>query len=160
MAQPIEQKYWPTDYVDEEVPPGRESPTAWIFLSGGSAYLNPCEESDDKEIVFRLLNDGDTIEFTRCDTFLETTLMLVEDGFTLADPAPPEFEQCCVLDGWQSETLASSVDELAKFIREADGETGVEFRVVFYTYVDTGPWRFCAATNSFRPVKSEDAGHA
>ncbi|WP_424363567.1 hypothetical protein [Methylocystis parvus] len=147
--QPIGQKWWPEHFLDEVMPPGRDHPTAWIETIGGRACI--AAPDDDREP--RELKDGDLVRFQRCDDYGVIDLHLRPDGYSLSQDPPKEAEQCCVLDGWNVETVAIDVAEMVESLRDAgaDPET---YRAAFYTFVDTGDWRYCAATNAFEQVQS------
>lgn len=154
MPAPIKTEWWPTDYLDEVSPPGRHCPNAWIvdveqeqYLAGEDAHEPFCREEATHLI------DGAIVHFSRCDTFAEIVLTLTADGYSLASAVPEGFEQCCILDGWQCDTLAGSVEEMVAFLREAGDEPG-DYAAAFYTFTDAGPWRFDRASRSFVQVQS------
>ncbi|MBU3887722.1 MULTISPECIES: hypothetical protein [Methylosinus] len=147
----VDSKWYPECYLDEVMPPGRADPSAWIVDIGGAAHLAGLEQDGDQWA--RPLRDGDTVRFFRCDTHDEIELRLAADGHALASEPPAEFEQCCVGGGWQGDTLAESVDEMVAGLREADAPPG-DYDVFFYTYFDTGPWRFVAESRTFEQVQS------
>lgn len=140
-------EFWPAAYIDEVMDRGRASPSDWIEQHDGRPCL--AESSDDDEVGAPWeLADGEIIEFISCETLLETTLRLTLDGgFQLAQ-TPPPFGQCCVLDGWQSETGSETVDDMVESLRGADAEIG-DYRVAFFTWSQPAHFRFVAATNSF-----------
>jgi hypothetical protein len=146
--QPVEQKWWPEEFLDEAMPPGRGSPTEWIETIGG----RPCIAVDDDEREARQLKDGDLVRFHRCDSYGEIDLTLRPDGYALAKEPPREAEQCCILDGWNVDTVSESVADMVDALRAAGAGPDV-YRAAFYTFVDTGDWRFCAQSNTFEQAQ-------
>lgn len=142
--------WFPSEYCDEVMPSARASADAWIVESGGKHYLAPCDPCDGAE-VGPLLADGDVIEFTTCEVHAEIGFALRAGKPVFALPPPPGFEQCCVMNGWQMETLATDVDEMISMLREADGGDG-DYVASFYTFADAGPFRFDAGKRSFEKV--------
>lgn len=143
-------EWWPTDYIDEVVPPARESPSAWIVVHDeGFALAGADELADDS--LGPDLEDGAIVKFTYLVSFGEIDVTLTDSGYRLASPEPVGYEQCCILGGWQLETLAAAPKEMIDLLRESGAEAG-EYVASFYTYVDAGPYRFCEATRAFEPV--------
>ncbi|WP_330084344.1 hypothetical protein [Methylocystis iwaonis] len=147
MRQPIETKWWPTAYIDEIMPPGRDNASAWIEMIDGAPHL--VGESDNDLMKPRPLKDGDLIEFHRCETYDEMILRLGANDHAFEREPPREAEQCCILNGWQADTLSCSTQELIKQLRDGGGEPG-DYLAAFYTFVDAGKFRFCADTNTFQ----------
>lgn len=143
--------WFPSDLMDEVMPPGRPSPSAWIVaLDDGATAL---DLSTDFEPVHHLLNDGDTVAFASRTDYGEATLTLTATDYSVSAEKPAGAEQCCALDGWQSDTLASDVAELVGHLRDCDQTEG-EFRIAYYTFSDDIPYRFDAASKSFVRVTS------
>lgn len=144
MTQPIDVKWWPTSYLDEVMPSGRDNPSAWIEIIDGKPHL--AAAGDDEPPT--PLADGAMIEFHRCETYDEMTLRLGADDHSFERAPPRAAEQCCILDGWQADTLSCSTQEMIQQLREGGAEPG-DYSAAFYTFVDAGKFRFCAETNTF-----------
>lgn len=148
MTQPIDVKWYPTSYLDEVMPSGRGSASAWIETIDGKPHLVAAEDDAPPTP----LTDGAMIEFHRCESYDEMALRLGRDDHSFEREPPREAEQCCILNGWQAETLSCSTEELVRQLREAGAGPG-DYLAAFYTFVDAGPYRFCAETNSFEAAQ-------
>lgn len=150
MTMPAESKRYPECYLDEVMPPGRADPNAWIVDIDGAPQL--AGDGFDGEGSTALV-DGQIVRFWRCDIYDTIELTLTRDGYSFAPEPPTVFEQCCILEGWQADTLATCVEEMVSLLREAEAEPG-RYAASFYTFVDTGTWRFVAASRTFEQVQS------
>lgn len=150
MTAPVDSQWYPECYLDECMPAGRASASAWIVEIDGAPHLAGDRFNGEGASP---LTDGQIVRFFRCDTFDTIEMTLTDDGYSFAQEPPTDFEQCCILGGWQGDTLATCVEEMVALLRETEAEPG-DYAASFYTYVDTGPWRFVAASRTFEQVQS------
>lgn len=145
--------WWPQDYCDEIMPKGRASPDAWIVDHDGVAMLAPWEDHD---LPVTPIGDGEIIKFVSCVTHANIGLILTADGHKFDTEPPAQFGQCCILDGFQSETLAPDIPSMIQFLRKMQDETDeLEYIASFYTYDDGAPYRFIAAERRFEKVSAQ-----
>lgn len=138
--------WFPEEYCDEVMPADRESANAWLLkMADGSICLDACEMGDDP----RPLADGEIVKFSTRTDYGQTTLHLFGDGsFSIDDAMPEKAEQCCVMHGWQTETLSTDVNELVSQLKDAGGDPD-DYNVSFYTFSDSIPLRFDAKSAAF-----------
>lgn len=150
MTEPVT-KWSPERYCDEVAPEPRDSPDHWITsLEDGAPALAAPNDWDECSPI--RLNDGDVVGFVSYTNYGQAELILEADGTHSIDRAmPAEAELVCALWGWQSETLSSTPDEVAKKLRELDATPG-DYVLAYYTYSHEQPFVFDAATRSFRRV--------
>lgn len=149
MTEPLKREWYVADYADEVMPPPQDSPDGWIVsLEDGAPGLRGCEPGDPP----RPLSDGDRIGFMYCDTFGSAELMIRADGaWTVSAPMPDQAKQVCALGGWQADSLAETLDGCVEQIKEALGPGEEEsFDLSYYTYSEAFPFRFDAASRSFK----------
>ena len=142
-------KWWPSEMVDEVMPPGREKPEDW--LHGPSGLILHVEEGDDDDAKapVLLLEDGTIIEFVNCTKYGDAELSLRADGsWRVSSPKLRGAEQSCIMNGWQYETNADTVEETVKLLIETDAEPG-EYPISYFTWSDTIPLRFDKAKHRF-----------
>ncbi len=142
-------EFYPTEYVDEVMPDGRESANAWLIKRADGAICLDAPTPFEGEM--RPLVDGEIVKFTTCQSFGKASLVWRSPtDFDLSEPMPEGAKQCCALNGWQMETLSDNVDELARLLGEAGADPGDAFTVAFYTYSHGDlALRLDAATGTF-----------
>lgn len=147
--------WWPYDYMDEVNPQGRPGPDAWIEDADGVAMLGPME---DGEMLETTLSDGDIVKFISCTVHAHIGLTVAADSFAFEFEPPTKFDQCCILDGLQSETLANSVEEMIGLLREFAPDEMLatqSFLASFYTFDDPQAYRFIAAERRFEKATAQ-----
>lgn len=126
--------WWPTDYCDEVMPAGRADPDAWIVVRPGGAIGSAWMiASDFDEPPVWSLADGAIVSFVSREIHDEIKLTLTADGCRFERAPPAGFEQCCILLGFQAQTLAEGVDEMIARLRACEVDPG-EFLASFYTF--------------------------
>ncbi len=147
-----EEQWMPYDYCEETSPDPRPSPSAWIIEDDDG---RPCLAEEFGDVGFAL-EDGRQVKFLRLHDHGGAVIVFNEDGSaSLSEPMPAGADQCCVMDGWQAETLADDTDTLLANLRDAaEPDAGDEFRVSYYTFEGPLPFRFDAAARAFLPVSA------
>jgi hypothetical protein len=91
-----ERKYWPTEWVDDPLPPGLASPSDFIVDCGEGIYFlgYPLDARDVSEFQKRFYNSGvdpdDTVEFTSADDLGSIDVTILPDGDVRDPPEIPE----------------------------------------------------------------------
>lgn len=80
-----ERKYWPAEWVDDPLPPGRASPDDFIIDAGGHYFLGyRLDAPDVSEFQKRLFNTGidpqDVVEFMSVDDLGSIDVTMLPDG--------------------------------------------------------------------------------
>ena len=144
--------YFPQELCDEIMPQDRPTPDAWIaVLDDGAPALDIRDLWDEPLGECRPLKDGDVIKFVSRTDYGIATLTLRADDFAVDAPMPSDAEQCCILDGLQSETLATGVEECVRLLRDYGAEPD-DYRISYYTFDDGVLYRFDAATRHFDKI--------
>lgn len=147
---PSNLKWYPSDYCEETSPDGRSCASDWIEDYQGNSILAPFYEGDDGEA--QILSHGDVINFVTCSDYGTATLTLADDrSWRVSSPMPHGADQCCIMDGYQIETLSTSVNECARELIDAGGEPGF-YIISYYTFSGPTPMRFDQHQNSFEAV--------
>jgi hypothetical protein len=150
--------YFPQDLVDEIMPPDRPTPDAWIVdLDDGAPALDLRFSPDEANSNCRALKDGDHVIFVSRSDYGVWPLKLTAEGYTVDVPMPSEANTCCILGGFQAETLATSLEECVRLLREYVGdsfEPDDVFEVFYYAFDDGVPYRFDAAARHFDGMRS------
>ena len=144
-----QQTWLPSDLMDEISPPPRISPDHWITsLDDGAAAL---DSGEDGETESPALKDGQTVNFLSLTKYGEAILMFRSAADWSVDrPLPPEAQQVCVMQGWQTDSLQTRAKECVESLTRADAEAG-EYELSYFTWSDDIPHRFDAKTRSFSP---------
>jgi hypothetical protein len=143
---PATTKWLPSAYQDEWIPPPRETPDAWIVQHDGKPALAPCDDTADQP-VHQSLAETDIVEFDCMTDYGDADLTLRESGtWSVTRDKPDGAEHVTAMNGWQSETLASSVEECARMLRDA-GADPADYRITYYTW--SGPILFQFADGKF-----------
>jgi hypothetical protein len=152
MNETTDITWLPSKLMDETFPPPRPSPDDWITsLDDGAPAIENGEDYDQQEPT--LLHDGEVILFQRCDHYGNANLTLAADGGWKVDrPKPPVATDVVAINGWQYETHASSVDECATMLVQAEADPG-DYEISYYSWSDDIPHRFDAKARSFMPVR-------
>lgn len=120
-----ERKWWPAEWVDEVVPPGRASPSDFIIDADGHYFLGYRLDADDvTEFQKRFYNTGidpaDTIEFMWADDLGPVDVAILPDGdFGHVDVPSEATHFWTDRDG---NTLAHSLEDFVKQWIEAHGK--------------------------------------
>jgi hypothetical protein len=150
-------KWIPVDFMDEGGPSPRDDKEDWLArLDDGAPCLRCMDAWAGDEPLTHPLKDGETVEFSKFTDFGSARLDLNADGsFTVDRDMPAGAEQCCIMLGWQSETLSESVGETVKMLIEAGGEPD-DYMIAYYTYSEGIPFVFRAAASTFEgPAEGE-----
>lgn len=157
MADYTKIEYWPEQLVDEVMPPGRDSPEEWLTGEPPNVLLvvNPGDEDWGGGLRTIALADGDIIEFARCENFAaygDVTLTIEASGaWSINAPMPHKATACCVLDGWQGETVAGSVEDMVQDFLQEGPDPG-DYNIAFFHW-DELTMCFDKATRTFRNTK-------
>lgn len=138
-------KWWPALYLDEAMPPGRDTPSEWIEKHEGQFFVG-----GDEDLEFKwLLADGEIITFICCAEHGEANLVLKADlTWSVTCEKPAEADECCILGGWQAETSAATIEDCVKALIKDGAEPG-EYDIAYYSWGDYVPMRFDAALTAF-----------
>lgn len=156
MADEILREGWlPEIYCDEVTPPPRATPDAWLTRrADGTPALasdDPVAAEDEPGDTAASLVDGEAVPFTRLADHGRATLAIRPDGsWSVSAPMPAAAEQVCALDGFQSETLSGSVEEVVEALQELLGDDAAgDYALSYYTYEKAVVFRFDAAAAAF-----------
>jgi hypothetical protein len=124
--------WWPEAFVDEVMPAGRATPSAWLTRLKDGAHA--IAGDDDCELDPIRLSEGAEIAFLQQDTLGRSRLTFEDDGKVTWSPTPPT--ECNFLwDGEVEGTTADDPDEFVEFLREAGiGEPG-EWLIVYLMHI-------------------------
>jgi len=147
-------QFYPQSLLDDEtVQSGTESPEQWIVTDDGKYHLN-----DDPEMkVLTPLEDGQIVNFVTCIEHGMFDIVMNDDGtWTMphGESAPATFGECCIMNGWQADTQAVSIQTCVDQFIEACGE-GDDNLIGFFTWSDPIPYRFDQASRRFIRVADE-----
>lgn len=152
----ITERWIPVDFMDEFSPEPRERPEDWLrSLDDGAPCLRCQDQFAGDEPLIHPLKDGEAVEFSKFTDYGTATLLLAADGsFTVSRDMPASAEQCCIMLGWQSETLSESVAETVRMLIEARGEPD-DYLISYYTFSEGIPLTFRAAALTFEEQNNE-----
>lgn len=140
--------WWPEALVDEIMPEGRKSPDDWIVDHNGAPALSMGEE-EDNDGPPQPLQAGQIIQFSAMVELDMCVLRLdAQGGYTVERPMHPEATDCCILHGWQFETMAESVDGCVQGLRDGAAEPG-DYVISYYTWKHQQAYQFDAAKRCF-----------
>lgn len=124
-------RWWPTDYMDEVMPPGMENPEGWIvplpnsdtgaFTVASPYHDDPAEEAE-REWKFAALAEGQNLEFCYCDDLGDLVMSIKADGSYVihegqVHPDASQFAEWFNPEGASGDTI----EEFAKLYAETDG---------------------------------------
>lgn len=142
-------KWWPYDYIDEIMGTHRASANAWIEDKDGRPFLGANDIASGFGEEPRAISDGEIVKFVTMTDHGEAIVTLNDAGsWSVSSSMPEAAESCCILYGWQSDTVGGNVDETMKALI-AEGAKPGEYTISFYTYSNEIPLRFDQATRSF-----------
>lgn len=157
-------KRWvPSVYVDEVVPPPRETPSAWLMRAADGAPMLAAIDSDLGEEAMTgmptRLADGQVVEFGWRMDYGRAALMVRADGTWTAErdmpPSPPGGGMMCAIWGdW--DTVTDSLKQLVEDnnLRSDPGE----YIVCYYAWSDEDlAFRYDAAAHCFHEVAAAGA---
>lgn len=140
-----EVQWWPSEMMDEVMPTGKEKPEDWLF--GGSSIWIVADEGEGGMTAG--LKDGQIVNFVTCTDEGSASLTLNDDKTWSVDfPMPASAKQCCIMSGWQSDTLGDTVEQSVKGLIDNDAEPDT-YEISYFTWSDNIPLRFDLATRSF-----------
>lgn len=117
--------WWPADWADEIMPPGRDAPDGFIIDADGHYWLGyafdaPDASHQEKRYFSEGLDAGDIVEFVCCDDCGEVAVTLMPDGtYTVAGTVPERVTHFSI--GGDPDTLADSIPAFVKNWIEVDG---------------------------------------
>jgi|SRR5579885_763036 len=119
MSADKQRHWWPADWADEVMPPGRPAPDDFIIDADGHYWLGYAfdakDASDqDKRYFSRRLERGDIVNFISCDDLGEAEIAIKSDGsFDIVSGAisPAATHFWCPGD---MDTLAGSIEAFAR----------------------------------------------
>jgi hypothetical protein len=141
----------PYDLMDEMTPAPRNSPDDWVgSLDDGAAAIIAGVDGARTAEKICLLRDGDNVKFCSMTPHGSAILTLrTERQWSVDSPMPAAAEQVCAINGWQIESLATSVEECAEALFDYDAEPG-DYTLSYYTWSDGIPFIFDAASRTFK----------
>jgi hypothetical protein len=143
--------WFPCDYVDEMMPADRASPDDWIAVMKGGHGLVSAEGPYDGQPP-RPLADGEIVTFMSRTDYGSAVLTMHEDGtWAVSSEMPEGAEQVCAMDGWQTDSLATNVEECVANIRDYGGGPGT-YRLSYYTFSEPIAFEFGASTGKFKEI--------
>ena len=121
MAQ---REWWPADWADEVMPPGRSSPDDFLIDAEGHYFLGYRLDATDvteheKRYFNRGLDCGDIIEFVCCDSLGHIEVTINPDGTYKTSDSVPERATHFWVPG-DTDTLADSLSSFAECYAEND----------------------------------------
>jgi len=119
-----QREWWPSDYADEVMPPGRESPSAWIRGPRGDTYelagadddIEGAERDDDHP---RIVRPGEVIDFVWCESLGTVEVTIFPDGAHRVHGVVPAHATHFWLAG-DPESLAHDIPSFVRRYRETE----------------------------------------
>jgi hypothetical protein len=149
----IDGGYLPYDYMDENVPPARPTPSAWIMrLTDGAYALTPADIYDG---IPAPLDGGKIVQFCKLTRYGKAILTLSDDSYLVDRPMPLGADNVMVVG--DTDTLSPDLSEPADRLRDGDYQIGDEYEITYYTWSDGEDWRFDQSTGSFKQVEARAA---
>jgi hypothetical protein len=139
--------FLPDDYMDEIVPPTRQSPDAWVTRLDDGAYAL---DADSDMSGPTLLSEGQIVKFCRLTNYGNAILTIGEDAHTVEPPMPAEAENVMVL--FDPDTLSPGVRELVENLRESPHDLSESFELIYYTWSTGEDYRFDQASGKFTAI--------
>lgn len=142
----------PSELMDEMIPPTRPTPDAWIAsLDDGAPALDNGGEDDERRLT--KLQDGQIVSFQSLTDHGTAELTIRSATDWTANPSmPAAAKQVCAMNGWQIDSLSTSVAECVQAIMENEQGQPGEYELSYHTWSDDIPHRFDAKTRSFKPA--------
>lgn len=119
---PTERQWWPLDWADEVMPPGRLSPEGFLIEADGDYYLGYALDAEDaseqeKRHLSRKIASGDIVKFICCEQFGEIDITINPDGtFTTDEPPPTRANRFMVQ--YDPDTMADNLETFVKYYIE------------------------------------------
>lgn len=108
--------WWLEAYVDEIMPAGRDTPSAWLYqLDDGARRYG---ERDDPEYSTWPIAEGEVGKFLACDDLGSCLLTVEDDGTARWEPRPPE--GAYLYDRDDREFGGDGPDDFVKNMRDFD----------------------------------------
>lgn len=141
--------WFPFEYVDEGMPPDRSSPSAWLaHLADGAPALAAAEDGGAP----RALKNHEIVPFMSRDDVAEARLTLRADkSWAIDRTMPAEADTCCILEGWQVDTVSGTLEDTVAALIDADADPG-EYVVAYAAWSEPLPFRYDATAHAFIPV--------
>jgi len=116
-----ERKWWPAEWADEAMPPGRASPNDFIINAEGHYFLGYALDAEDvdefqKRFFSTRIDPDDVIEFICCDDLGDVDVRIQPEGFSIIGDVAEDATHF-----WQpgsNEMLAGSIKQFVEIYRE------------------------------------------
>lgn len=158
--------WWPLDWADEVMPPGRADPNDWLIDASGHFYIGYRLDATDvneheKRYFSRGVDCGDIVKFICSDDLGSLDVEISKDGSYrvlegVVDPRATHF-----WSGGNSDSLADSMGEYAKFVAELldAGEFPMRDTVRMAWWSDQLPYKLVYGIEKtrFEPVSAAEA---
>jgi hypothetical protein len=113
-----EHQWWPLEWADEVMPPGRSSPDGFLIYADGNYYLGYALDAKDvsekeKRYFSRKIEPNEIVKFICCDRLGEINITINPDGTFITDaPAPVRANNFMIHD--DPDTLAEDLETFVK----------------------------------------------
>lgn len=118
MGEQGSRMWWPSDWIDEINPPGRDTPDGFIIAADGHYWLGYSFDAtdvshQDKRYFSEPLDAGQIVNFLCCDDLGEVDVTIMPDGtWSAAGPVPERATHFWV--PFDSDTLSNSLPEFVE----------------------------------------------
>lgn len=152
VDQPVT-KWAPEYYVDEVCAQPRPTPAAWLVkLADGADALAGEKLFWDGEPI--PIQHGEVIQFYSYTDYGSAALTLDQDGNWKIDRTMPDgCTQCCVMNGWQEQTVDADIEGMARLLARAGAEPGI-YPVSFSCWDGPFAFEFDGNAKTFKRVGS------
>lgn len=92
-------QWWPISYLDESMPAGRTTPSAWLWLREDGAWVYG--ERDSEDWTSHPVTEGTIIQFIFSDNLGRARMTAQDDGSVLWDPRPADDTYIADVDDYE-----------------------------------------------------------
>ena len=133
-----DRKWWPEHVLDEVLPAGRDSPTAWLSMKGQAIEMR----DDDMPEWTGHVTAGEIVDFHYCDDCGRAVVQFRRDGtYRARSPIPGGWSHLRPAGPCDPDVLAYSLAELAGQLADRLDADSEEIAVTFYYWSDAQPHR-------------------
>lgn len=146
----MDRKWWPHDMLDESMPPGRDSPSAWIAGRDGDGWaLDDGDESG--ELKRTVISEGTVLGFAWYEDLATVEITFNADGSYVAHGLiPAGYNHCWI--AFDTDTINDDVAVLAQQQAECAADLGSAMPL--RETVEFGRW---SSEENFRLVVTDGA---
>lgn len=115
-------KWWPVDYADEVMPPGRDTPDGFIIMDNGRPMLGYALDEmsvtdRERDYLNKSIQVGEIVNFVCCDDLGEVVVEINADGSFIAQGPVPE-QATSFMEIGNPNSLAESLPSYAQNVAE------------------------------------------